>query len=107
MYVGQSLDIVKLKMKLFPIAYRGMFSCLLNTVQEQRICGFYTAIVPALASNYADNQTVSMDMHSQYQKIVNNLTENGNNTTILYQMDDIAARCKASVSKIEHILKIV
>lgn len=97
-YVGQPLDTVKVKMQLFPNMYQGMFTCVMNTARQQGIRGFYAGILPALASNCADN-AVTFGTYGQCQKIVTCLTGSGSDTTKLNHIENAAAGCIASVRK--------
>ncbi|XP_022173662.1 mitochondrial ornithine transporter 1-like [Myzus persicae] len=96
-FVGQPLDTVKVKMQLFPQMYDGMISCLSNTVRQQGFRGLYAGILPALASNGADD-AVMFGTYGQCQKIVAK-SVGVSNTTDLNYIENAAAGSIASVSK--------
>lgn len=56
-------------MQLFPNMYRGMLACLMNTARQQGLRGLYAGIVPALASNCAEN-AVMFGTYGQCQRLV-------------------------------------
>jgi len=96
--VGQPLDTVKGRMQLFPYMYGGMISCLSNIVRQQGFRGLYAGIIPALASNGAD-EAVMFGTYGQCQKIVAK-SVGVDNTTDLNYLENAAAGSIASVSKI-------
>lgn len=57
-FVGQSLDTVKVKMQTFPHLYNNMVSCFKSTFQKEGIRGLYAGTVPALAANIAENSVL-------------------------------------------------
>ncbi|EFX89682.1 hypothetical protein DAPPUDRAFT_310330 [Daphnia pulex] len=57
-FVGQSLDTVKVKMQTFPALYNNMFSCFKTTFANDGIRGLYAGTVPALAANIAENSVL-------------------------------------------------
>ncbi len=57
-YVGQSLDTVKVKMQTFPHLYTNMVDCFKRTYNEGGIRGLYAGTIPALAANIAENSVL-------------------------------------------------
>ena len=57
-YVGQSLDTVKVKMQTFPHLYTNMVDCFKMTFKKDGIRGLYAGTVPALAANIAENSVL-------------------------------------------------
>ncbi|XP_063231027.1 mitochondrial ornithine transporter 1 [Bacillus rossius redtenbacheri] len=58
-YVGQPLDTVKVKMQAFPQLYRGMTSCLLETLRTEGVLrGLYAGTLPAVVANVAENSVL-------------------------------------------------
>ncbi|KAK4016332.1 mitochondrial ornithine transporter 1 [Daphnia magna] len=57
-FVGQSLDTVKVKMQTFPTLYNNMFSCFKTTFAKDGIRGLYAGTIPALAANIAENSVL-------------------------------------------------
>lgn len=58
-YVGQSLDTVKVKMQTFPHLYRNALVCFLQTYRQDGIYrGLYAGTVPALIANIAENSVL-------------------------------------------------
>ena len=58
-YVGQSLDTVKVKMQTFPTLYKNALDCFIKTYQQDGIArGLYAGTVPALAANVAENSVL-------------------------------------------------
>ena len=58
MYVGQSLDTVKVKMQTFPHLYTNMFDCFRATFREGGLRALYAGTVPSLAANIAENSVL-------------------------------------------------
>ena len=58
MFVGQSLDTVKVKMQTFPHLYNNMVTCFTSTFKKEGIRGLYAGTVPALAANIAENSVL-------------------------------------------------
>lgn len=60
-YVGQSLDTVKVKMQTFPALYKNALDCFIKTYKQDGIArGLYAGTVPALAANIAENSVLFM-----------------------------------------------
>ncbi|CAH1776719.1 unnamed protein product [Owenia fusiformis] len=60
-YVGQSLDTVKVKMQTFPKLYKNGLDCFLKTYRQEGIYrGLYAGTIPALTANIAENSTLFM-----------------------------------------------
>lgn len=60
-YVGQSLDTVKVKMQTFPTLYKNALDCFIKTYRQDGIArGLYAGTVPALAANIAENSILFM-----------------------------------------------
>lgn len=60
-YVGQSLDTVKVKMQTFPTLYKNALDCFVKTYRQDGIArGLYAGTVPALAANIAENSILFM-----------------------------------------------
>lgn len=97
-FVGQPLDTVKVKMQLFPSMYGNMFSCFLNTVRQKGFRGLYAGILPALASNCADN-AIMFGTYGQCQKVVASMVGVDDPTDLNY-IGNAAAGSMASVSKV-------
>ncbi|XP_011424212.1 mitochondrial ornithine transporter 1 [Magallana gigas] len=58
-YVGQSLDTVKVKMQTFPHLYRNALDCFLQTYRQDGVArGLYAGTVPALVANIAENSVL-------------------------------------------------
>lgn len=58
-YVGQSLDTVKVKMQTFPHLYTGMIDCFRRTLKNEGIYrGLYAGTIPAVAANVAENSVL-------------------------------------------------
>jgi len=57
-YVGQSLDTVKVKMQTFPHLYTNMFDCFRATFREGGLRALYAGTVPSLAANIAENSVL-------------------------------------------------
>lgn len=57
-FVGQSLDTVKVKMQTFPHLYNNMVTCFKSTFMKDGIRGLYAGTVPALAANIAENSVL-------------------------------------------------
>jgi len=57
-FVGQSLDTVKVKMQTFPHLYKNMVTCFKSTFKQDGIRGLYAGTVPALAANVAENSVL-------------------------------------------------
>ena len=57
-YVGQSLDTVKVKMQTFPHLYTNMFDCFRATFREGGLRALYAGTVPSLAANVAANSVL-------------------------------------------------
>lgn len=57
-FVGQSLDTVKVKMQTFPHLYKNMFTCFKSTFKQSGLRGLYAGTVPALAANIAENSVL-------------------------------------------------
>lgn len=57
-FVGQSLDTVKVKMQTFPHLYSNMVTCFKSTFKQDGIRGLYAGTVPALAANIAENSVL-------------------------------------------------
>lgn len=58
-YVGQSLDTVKVKMQTFPTLYKNALDCFIKTYKQDGIArGLYAGTVPALAANVAENSVL-------------------------------------------------
>ena len=58
MFVGQSLDTVKVKMQTFPHLYNNMITCFTSTFKKEGIRGLYAGTVPALAASIAENSVL-------------------------------------------------
>lgn len=97
-YVGQPLDTVKVKMQLFPNMYRSMYACVLRTARQQGLRGLYSGIVPALASNCAEN-AVMFGTYGLCQKFVANVTRANSDTANLSYRENAVAGSIASVSR--------
>jgi len=100
-FVGQPLDIVKVKMQLLPKINGNMVSCLPNTLRQQGFRGLYAGILPALISNGADN-AVMFSTYGQYRKKVAQdaqVIEAGNITDLNY-IENTATGGFTSVSKV-------
>lgn len=60
-YVGQSLDTVKVKMQTFPTLYKNALDCFVQTYKTDGIRrGLYAGTVPALAANISENSVLFM-----------------------------------------------
>ncbi|KAH3730672.1 mitochondrial ornithine transporter 1-like [Dreissena polymorpha] len=60
-YVGQSLDTVKVKMQTFPHLYKNALDCFVKTYRQDGIArGLYAGTVPALAANISENSVLFM-----------------------------------------------
>ena len=61
MYVGQSLDTVKVKMQTFPSMYKGATDCFMRTLREEGLVrGLYAGTVPSLAAQVSENAVLFM-----------------------------------------------
>ncbi|XP_052796055.1 mitochondrial ornithine transporter 1-like [Mya arenaria] len=69
-YVGQSLDTVKVKMQTFPTLYKNALDCFAKTYRQDGIArGLYAGTVPALAANISENSVLFM-FYGLCQKIM-------------------------------------
>ncbi|XP_061165500.1 mitochondrial ornithine transporter 1-like [Saccostrea echinata] len=69
-YVGQSLDTVKVKMQTFPHLYRNALDCFLQTYRQDGIYrGLYAGTVPALVANIAENSVLFL-FYGLCQKVI-------------------------------------
>ncbi|XP_065568618.1 mitochondrial ornithine transporter 1-like isoform X2 [Artemia franciscana] len=68
-YVGQSLDTVKVKMQTFPDIHKNMVSCFVETFRKEGIRGLYAGTTPALVANIAEN-SVLFGFYGVCQKLV-------------------------------------
>ena len=60
-YVGQSLDTVKVKMQTFPNLYKNAWDCFKRTFHEEGIVrGLYAGTVPSLAAQVSENAILFM-----------------------------------------------
>lgn len=60
-YVGQSLDTVKVKMQTFPTMYKNALDCFIKTYRQDGIIrGLYAGTIPALAANISENSVLFM-----------------------------------------------
>lgn len=77
-YVGQSLDTVKVKMQAFPQMYSNAFDCFVKTYRQDGIArGLYAGTVPALAANIAENSVLFM-FYGLCQKIMAKIVRKDN-----------------------------
>ena len=61
MYVGQSLDTVKVKMQTFPALYKNAWDCFRQTLRtEGLVRGLYAGTVPSLAAQVSENAVLFM-----------------------------------------------
>jgi len=72
-YVGQSLDTVKVKMQAFPHLYKNAMDCFVKTYRQDGIArGLYAGTIPALAANIAENSVLFM-FYGVCQKLIANV----------------------------------